>query len=274
MPDFASCAMAGTSPSAFHAMRAGASRAGMISAFFMKGSVIEATNISKRFGGAIAVDGVSLRINRGQILTLIGPNGSGKTTLLKLLLGLEMPDSGRIQRAPGLRVGYMPQKLAIDAGLPITVEYFLSAHSHKHKPASAEVAELCAEVGVSHLLKARIQSLSGGELQRVMLARALLCHPELLVLDEPVQGVDAPGQAQLYAMITRLVRARGLSLLMVSHDLHVVMRATDEVVCLNHHVCCAGHPHSVREDPAFVALFGPQGAEALAVYTHHHNHTH
>lgn len=220
------------------------------------------------------VDGVSLHLRARQVMTLIGPNGSGKTTLVRLLLGLEQPDGGEVVRRAGLKVGYMPQKLAIDPVLPLSVRGFLGLHPQGHRPSLSQINNVCAEVGVPHLLEAQIQQVSGGELQRIMLARCLLCGPELLVLDEPAQGVDVAGQAQLYGLIARIAREHALAVLMVSHDLHLVMSATDEVICLNHHVCCAGHPHSVRADPAFAALFGPQEAENLAVYTHHHNHTH
>jgi len=220
------------------------------------------------------VEDVSLTLAAHQVLTLIGPNGSGKTTLVRLLLGLEKPDSGEVVRRAGLTVGYMPQRLTIDPVLPLSVRAFLGLHPSGHKPTEADVMKACAEVGVAHLLKAQMKNVSGGELQRILLARCLLCVPELLVLDEPAQGVDVAGQAQLYALIARLARSYKLAVLMVSHDLHLVMASTDEVICLNHHVCCAGHPHSVRADPAFAALFGPQEAEALAVYTHHHNHEH
>lgn len=236
--------------------------------------LLESRGISKRFGGRDVVRNVSLSVRPRQVLTVIGPNGSGKTTLLKLLLGLETPDEGVITRKRGLRIGYMPQKLHIDPVLPMTAERFVLLHGHRHAPDAAAMRDICREVGVAHALDAPLASVSGGELQRLMLARALLCRPELLVLDEPAQGVDVTGQAQLYDLIAHVARARGLAVLMVSHDLHLVMSATDEVICLNHHVCCHGHPHAVKHDPAFAALFGSQVAESLAVYVHHHDHEH
>ncbi len=203
-------------------------------------------------------------------MTIIGPNGSGKTTLIRLLLGLEQPDGGRIVRRAGLRIGYVPQKLAIDPILPITTSWFLALSAH----AGSDIRKVAQEVGVLELLSQPLSSLSGGELQRVLIARALLSQPQLLVLDEPAQGVDVTGQAMLYALIARLKETHDLSVLMVSHDLHLVMSATDHVICLNHHICCSGHPHSVRGDPAFAALFGQHVADSLAVYTHHHDHDH
>lgn len=238
------------------------------------GILLEARGISKRFGSHAALEAVSLTLTEGQILTVIGPNGSGKTTLLKLLLGLEQPDEGDVVRKPGLRIGYMPQRLRIDPAFPITARRFVMLHAHRHAPDKATMVSVCEALGVAHVLDTPLQEVSGGELQRLMLARALLCEPEVLVLDEPAQGVDVTGQAQLYEMIARVARERKLAVLMVSHDLHLVMSATDEVICLNRHVCCHGHPHEIKNDPAFNALFGPQAAQAMAVYVHHHDHTH
>lgn len=236
--------------------------------------LLEAKGLHKRYGAQHVIDDVSLRLRPREILTIIGPNGSGKTTLIRLLLGLETPDSGTVERRAGLSVGYMPQRVRIDPVLPLSVRAFLMLHPHRHRPDARTLEMVSREAGIAHVLEAPIQDISGGEWQRLLLARALLCEPELLVLDEPVQGVDVTGQAQLYELITRVSRQRSLAVLMVSHDLHLVMSATDEVICLNHHVCCAGHPHAVKSDPAFVALFGERVAESLAVYTHHHTHTH
>lgn len=232
--------------------------------------LLAAAGIRKRYGKLTVLSDVSLKALPGQIVTLIGPNGSGKTTLLRILLGLELPDNGTVHRRAGLRIGYMPQRIQMDRVMPVTVRWFLSLYSSGGE-APGRVAE---EVEAGHLLDASLHTLSGGELQRVMLARALLCRPELLVLDEPVQGVDISGQAALYALISRIRNRYGCAVLMVSHDLHLVMASTDEVICLNHHVCCAGHPQQVKADPAFAQLFGPLVAESLALYVHRHDHTH
>jgi zinc transport system ATP-binding protein len=231
--------------------------------------LLAATGLNKSFGSARVIQNVDVSLTRGNIVTVIGPNGSGKTTLLKLLLGLETPDSGSITRAPGLKIGYMPQKLAVDPILPVTVEWFLKLSAN-----GQAIAPTAAETGITDLLKENLQSLSGGEMQRVLLTRALLCSPDLLVLDEPAQGVDVNGQATLYDLISQVSKKHNISVLMVSHDLHLVMSSTDHVICLNHHICCSGHPHSVRGDPAFTELFGPHVAASLAVYTHHHDHEH
>lgn len=213
----------------------------------------------------------SLHVRTGEIVALIGPNGAGKSTLVRIVLGLIRPDQGRIWRAAGLRVGYMPQRLTVDNTLPLSVQRFVTLGGTASR---ARVQAALAEVGAASVLDAPVQAISGGEMQRVLLARALLREPDLLVLDEPIQGVDLNGQYELYDLINDLRRRRGCGILMVSHELHLVMAATDHVVCLNHHVCCSGPPDHVTRDPAYLALFGLDGAQALAIYHHHHNHRH
>jgi zinc transport system ATP-binding protein len=236
-----------------------------------QGELIAGQGLTLHYGGQAVIDGVDLAIEGGEIVTLIGPNGAGKTTLVKLLLGLVAPDGGRVVRRPGLRVGYLPQRLQVDPVLPLDVSRLLTL---THRASRAAQQQALAEVGVAHLLHAPVQGLSGGELQRVLLARALLADPDLLVLDEPTQGVDFNGQAELYRLIAGLRQHRGCGVLMVSHDLVMVMAATDRVFCLNHHVCCHGAPESVRRHPEYLALFGPRVADELAVYAHHHDHAH
>lgn len=225
--------------------------------------------------GRVVLDGVDLTLRRGEILTVIGPNGAGKTCLIRIALGLLAPDGGHRRITPGLRVGYLPQKLRLNPYLPLTVADFLAlpASGERRRHAQDEILRALAEVGAEHLLAQPAQSLSGGEQQRVLLARALLRKPELLVLDEPVQGVDLNGQAELYALIRELRDRYGCAVLMVSHDLHVVMAATDQVLCLNGHVCCTGHPEAVSRHPEYQRLFGPASRD-LAIYTHHHDHHH
>lgn len=233
--------------------------------------LISAKGLEKTYGQKHALSNVSVNIAPRNIVTVIGPNGSGKTTLLKLLLGLEPPSGGTIERKPNLRIGYVPQKLYIDPILPLNVKWFLQL---SQKRAAISIADVAGQVGIDHVLGSSIQSLSGGELQRVLIARALLCEPELLVLDEPAQGVDVTGQAILYDLIGQISKTHGAAVLMVSHDLHLVMSSTDHVICLNSHICCSGHPHSVQDDPAFSELFGKHVADSLAVYAHHHDHDH
>jgi zinc transport system ATP-binding protein len=233
--------------------------------------LLEVRDIALRFGGIVALDGVSFTLDAGQILGLIGPNGAGKTTLVRVALGLLRPGSGIVERRPGLRIGYMPQHFHVDETLPLTARRFLSL---AHGAGELDLLSAAAEVGIVALLDHPLQSLSGGEMQRTLLARALLRRPDLLVLDEPVRGVDVNGQIELYELIAQLRQRHGCGVLMVSHDLHLVMAATDRVICLNHHVCCAGRPETVSAHPAYLAMFGPLAADRLAVYMHRHDHRH
>jgi zinc transport system ATP-binding protein len=218
-----------------------------------------------------------LTLDAGKIVTLIGPNGAGKTTLVRSVLGLIKIDQGTITRSNTLRIGYMPQKLHIDASLPLSVERFLTLGGSPR----ISLQETLQLTGIQKLVNTPMLLLSGGETQRVLLARALLRDPQLLVLDEPVQGVDVSGQAALYALINSIRKTRNCGVLLVSHDLHLVMATTDTVVCLNQHVCCQGHPSQVTNDPAYHALFGASyiGNDSsqqsqVALYTHHHDHQH
>ncbi len=232
------------------------------------------SDVSVCFAERTVLEHASLTVERGKIITLIGPNGAGKTTLVRVVLGLLKPTQGDVWRRPGLRIGYMPQRLHIDASLPLSVERFLRLGLRsKAKASQAHIKKALKQVGAEGTLTLPMQTISGGEWQRVLLARALLREPDLLVLDEPVQGVDVGGQVALYELIAQIRSQIGCGILMVSHDLHLVMAATDTVVCLNHHVCCSGHPEAVTKDPAYLELFGEEAAR-LAVYTHRHDHAH
>jgi zinc transport system ATP-binding protein len=236
----------------------------------MSNALIKLEQVTVEFSGQAMLERIDLQVRPSEIVTLIGPNGAGKTTLVRAVLGLLQPTSGSVWRQPRLRIGYMPQKLQVEPTLPLSVLRFLRLLPGVNR-ARAEAA--LAEVGATQVIDKPVQSISGGEMQRVLLARALLREPQLLVLDEPVQGVDVAGQAELYSLITRLRDRHGCGVLMVSHDLHLVMSTTDQVVCLNRHVCCSGHPEQVSGDPAFIELFG-EHAPSLAVYHHHHDHAH
>lgn len=234
-------------------------------------SLIAAQDISVSFSGRQILDGVSLELRRGRVVTLIGPNGAGKTTLVRSLLGLLVPDSGSVSRHPELRIGYMPQRLRIERTLPLTVARFLQLCRRSDEE---QIDRVLTELRIAHLEQSPMNSISGGEMQRALLARALLNEPHLLILDEPAQGVDLAGQVELYQLIGKIRDRQNCGVLMISHDLQLVMSATDEVVCLNHHVCCHGEPEQVSSDPAFVELFGADISRGLALYTHDHNHEH
>lgn len=224
-----------------------------------------------RNGGRTLVEGVDLTIARGEIVTLIGPNGSGKSTTAKMVTGVLKPSMGTVARKPGLTVGYVPQKLTIDWTLPLTVDRLMTL-TGRH--GTDEIAAALDAVGASRLRHAAVQELSGGEFQRVLFARAMIRKPDLLVLDEPVQGVDFSGEAALYELIRRIRDTTQAGILMISHDLHVVMAETDTVICLNGHVCCRGTPNAVKTSPEYLRLFGDRSGTGLALYQHHHDHEH
>lgn len=234
-------------------------------------TLIEARGLGIARGGHDVLRDVDFRIGPGEIVTVLGPNGSGKSTLIRALIGLEPLDAGSVVRQPSLRIGYVPQRLHVDAALPMTVRRFLSL---PRRVPEAEAARALERTGVAGLEGRQVAALSGGQLQRVLLARALLARPEILILDEPTQGLDQPGEAAFYQLIEEVRAETGAAVLMVSHDLHVVMRASDRVVCLNGHVCCEGAPQIVSEAPAYRALFGLGTGGTLALYRHMHDHDH
>ena len=232
--------------------------------------VLRAEDVSLVLGGETILDSVNFSVAAGESVTLVGPNGAGKTMLLRVLLGLIPATTGVVTRRPGLRVGYLPQAMVPDPILPMDVRRFVGIGAKEDAAGRAAALDI---VGIGHLARRQVHDLSGGEMRRAMLARALLRRPDLMVLDEPVQGVDLAGQVELYHRIALAKAAQGCAVLMVSHDLRLVMAATDRVICLNRHVCCQGKPESVRGHPEYRALFGDE-VESLAVYTHHHDHVH
>lgn len=235
------------------------------------GALIGAERLSVTLEGHPVLTDVSLAVQPGEIVTILGPNGSGKSTLLRALLGIVPPSGGRVERKPGLVVGYVPQRLAIDRTLPMTVRRFLSLPK---RVGNTEAEAALVRVGVPDVAGRQMVDLSGGQLQRVLLARALLSKPDILILDEPTQGLDQPGEAAFYRLIEEVRREMGVAVLMVSHDLHVVMAASDRVICLNGHICCEGTPRVVSTAPEYRALFGLGTQGALALYQHVHDHSH
>ncbi|NCF78406.1 MAG: ATP-binding cassette domain-containing protein [Alphaproteobacteria bacterium] len=237
----------------------------------MSEPLIESTELCVRRNGGLVLDNVSLTLGERDFIPLIGPNGAGKSVLLRHLLKLESPNSGTVKHRQGIRIGYVPERFQIDPTLPMPVRRFLTLNNNQ----SAEAVEtLALEANCGGLLDKPLANLSGGELQRVLLARALSGNPHVLMLDEPAQNLDVSGQLQFYQLIDALYEKRNLSVLMVSHDLHMVMSSTRQVVCLYHHICCSGAPDSVARDPEFVQMFGAEMAQMMAVYQHSHAHDH
>ncbi len=224
-----------------------------------------------KLAGQTVLANVDFQISSGEIVTIVGPNGSGKTTLLRALIGAIPLAAGQVSRRDDLKIGYVPQKLQIDPTLPLTVTRFLNL------PKRASASRLSAaldQANAAGLQSRQMSELSGGQFQRVLLARALLCEPDILVLDEATQGLDQPGSAAFYSQVEAVRGALGCAVLMVSHELHVVMAASDRVICLNGHVCCEGAPEHVATAPEYRALFGSGTQGALALYRHEHNHSH
>ncbi len=234
-------------------------------------SLIAADHICVRFGQDEVLHDISLRVDPGEIVTILGPNGSGKSTLLRALLGIVPVAEGQVTRQTGLRIGYVPQRLAVDRTLPMTVRRFLSLPA---RVTDAAAEDALVRVGMVGQGAEQMTTLSGGQQQRVLLARALLGNPQLLMLDEPTSGLDQPGEASFYRLIEDVRAQTGAAVLMISHDLHVVMAASDRVICLNGHICCEGTPRVVSNAPEYRALFGLGTQGALALYRHEHDHDH
>jgi zinc transport system ATP-binding protein len=235
----------------------------------MSAPLLQVSDLTVRSGGRLLVDSVSFDIGPGEVVIVVGPNGGGKTTLIRAILGITPISAGAVTRRAGLRIGYSPQRLAIERSMPVKVSRFLALAGHYPQPALASVLD---RTGISDLAETFMTDLSGGELQRVLLARALLRSPDLLILDEPTQGLDQPGEEHFYTLLSEIRAEKGTAVLMVSHDLHVVMAGSDRVICLNGHVCCSGAPEAVSVDPSFLELFGHRAG--LALYQHHHDHSH
>ncbi len=234
-------------------------------------TLIEAHDLSVIRNQQTILKNVSLSIKEHDFVTLIGPNGAGKSMLLKCLLGFYKPDRGQVQRRDKLRIAYVPQSINANKTMPITVRRFLHL---RQKITKADLHEIANITDIAEFLDKSLQVLSGGEMQRVLMARALVSKPELMVLDEPAQNLDVSGQLAFYSLVDNIYKTQSLSVLMVSHDLHMVMASTQQVICLFHHVCCTGTPQVVARDPDFVSMFGQDMAKMMALYKHSHDHTH
>ncbi len=234
-------------------------------------SLVTVENLSLSYGANTVLHYVNMDIEPGEIVTIVGPNGSGKTSLLRAIIGAVKPSVGQVSLKPGLKIGYVPQKLHIDPTLPISVERFMRL---THNVPRRDCVAALETAGVPDLLRRQMSQLSGGQFQRVLLARALINRPDVLLLDEATQGLDQPGSASFYRQIEDVRRETGCAILMISHELHVVMSASDRVICLNGHVCCEGSPAVVASAPEYRALFGSGTGGALALYRHDHDHDH
>ena len=232
--------------------------------------LLKVENASFSKNNKCLVKGVSLEVKEGEIVTLIGPNGSGKSTTAKIALGIYKDIEGKVKRFTD-KIGYVPQKISIDWTLPIRVIDFMSL---TEDPTDEQINIALILTGVEHLRNKNLSDLSGGEFQRVLIARAIAKQPNLLVLDEPVQGVDFKGEITLYELIKKISEELNCGILLISHDLHVVMAATDFVVCLNGHVCCSGTPQVVAKNNEYKELFGDRASSILSLYEHKHDHTH
>lgn len=232
--------------------------------------LVRLNNVGVTLGGKTVLEDISFDIPAGRILTLIGPNGAGKTTLLKVILGVLSPDKGAVERKAGLKTGYVPQKTNLSRAMPVTVRRFLCLDRNY---GDDELAGTLNLTGLPpEFLDKSVHPLSGGETQRVMLARTLLKHPDLLILDEPAQGLDPVGEERFYALLDSLNQTEKCAIVMVSHDLHIVMAGSHRVLCVNRHICCSGAPDEIVSLPEYGRLYGDR--PALAVYRHHHDHRH
>ena len=233
--------------------------------------LIQAKDLCVKRHNKNILENVFVNVKKNDFITIIGPNGAGKSVLLECLMGSFVPDSGKIIKKNNLSVGYIPQNFNPESSMPISVKRFLTL---KKKFTPQELTNIASETNISEILEKNLSNLSGGELQKVLLARSLLDEPELLILDEPAQNLDIKNQLNFYNLLNSIYKNRELSILMVSHDLHMVMSSTKQVICLYHHICCSGEPQTVAKDPEFISLFGNDMAKMMSVYQHTHNHSH
>ena len=230
--------------------------------------LIKISDLDIQYSGKKVLQNLNLSLNEREIVTIVGPNGSGKTTLFKAIIGTATISSGKVELKPNLKIGYVPQQLNIDGSLPLTVSRFLQIAQQNDQKAYKNALRV---VGIESILGTQVSNLSGGQMQRVLLARAILNRPEVLLLDEATRGLDQPGAAAFYHLVENIRKETGCAILMISHDLHVVMAASDRVICLNGHICCEGAPQTVATSPQYKALFGTDVDGAFALYQHSHN---
>ena len=233
--------------------------------------LVKASNIFYQIENKTILKDVSIEIKKQDFITIIGPNGAGKTSLLKILLGIKKQNSGIIKIKKNLKIGYLPQKLHIDDSIPISAGYFLKLNKYFDKN---KLDEIISQTNIADILDKQIYKLSGGETQRLLLANALICNPDLLILDEPDQNLDISGQLQFYELLNKIYNKRKIAILLVSHDLHLVMSTSKKVICLFHHICCSGKPEVISKTPEFAEIFGRDMSKLISVYNHYHTHNH
>jgi len=234
-------------------------------------ALISAKNVSVLKNKKSILENIDIQINKKDFITIVGPNGAGKTMLLKCLMGFYKPTSGMIERKEKLKIGYMPQSINVINTMPMTVKGFITV---KKKYDDVSLHKVITEVNLGEIVNKQLSVLSGGEMQRVLLARSLLNNPDLLILDEPAQNLDISGQLNFYKLIQEIYSKRDISILMVSHDLHMVMVSTKKVLCLYKHICCSGAPQQIAKDPEFLSMFGKDMANMMSIYQHSHDHDH
>jgi zinc transport system ATP-binding protein len=236
-----------------------------------KNTLLKAKDVSYKVDKQLILNNVSIEIKKQDFITIIGPNGAGKTSLLKILLGITKPTKGNVDKQKNLKIGYLPQKIHIDNSIPISVRYFLKLNKNIDEN---KLEEVIKETQINKIADKQIHQLSGGEKQRLLLANALINDPDLLILDEPDQNLDISGQLQFYDMLNGIYKKRKMAILLVSHDLHMVMSSTKQVICLFHHICCSGKPETISKNPEFTSIFGKDMSKLMSVYNHYHNHSH
>jgi len=234
-------------------------------------ALISAKNVSVLKNKKSILENIDIQINKKDFITIVGPNGAGKTMLLKCLMGFYKPTSGMIERKEKLKIGYMPQSINVINTMPMTVKGFITV---KKKYDDVSLHKVITEVNLGEIVNKQLSVLSGGEMQRVLLARSLLNNPDLLILDEPAQNLDISGQLNFYKLIQEIYSKRDISILMISHDLHLVMVSTKKVLCLYKHICCSGAPQQIAKDPEFLSMFGKDMANMMSIYQHSHDHDH
>jgi zinc transport system ATP-binding protein len=233
--------------------------------------LVSLKNINLSFSSKNILDNINLDIKKNDFITIIGPNGAGKSSLIRLIIGSLQPNSGKIIRNKELKIAYVPQKMQINQTIPIKAEYFLKLNKKIEEKSFKKIVN---DLKIADFLHTQLNDLSGGQRQKILLAKALLCQPNLLILDEPAQNLDISGQLEFYNYITKLHQEKKTAILMISHDLHIIMSSTKKVICLNHHICCQGEPKIIAQNPDFKEIFGNDMNKLISIYNHYHNHHH